>query len=455
MSTLNQSKLTHSRRMLKRGGSLAVLALIATPLLLASGCTQPQAAGIGRKVEASPTTPFSIGLAAYQAGQFAQAIDIWKRNALAGDVRSKKVLGDVYSGAEIEGAKVAKPLDVVPVNNVDALKWYTLAAFHDFSAYQRPTAEEVNARILAENRLPEVRSKMSSSDVSKAERLVSDTFERGSPFDLYRLGLMYQGGSGLAKNNAKALTMFALAKQRGVGDASAAFETLEKLMTKAEIDQAIEASVNWQPPLPEEHTGQTPQMKELERVKKELEELKLEEALDAVSDIDVELIQRSLKSLGFFYGEVDNKMGQTTRDAIRRFQFSRVSKNAELTDEQKEAVKTGVLSARQTVELFEAAAKAEHPMSQYVYGIMYVRGIGVERNGAEAVKWLTKSSQADLAIAHYALGVIYRDGTTGLNEIEPNKALAAQRFARAFALGYKPAGEALRLLDFETPSNKE
>lgn len=395
---------------------------------------------------------FEAGLTAYNNGQYEQAIDIWKRFALAGDVRSKKILGDVYSGKIIEDSSgAAVPLEKVQVDNVEALKWYTLAAYHDFSAYQQPTAAEVNARILAEQRLPDIRFRMSTADVARAESLVSNTFERGSAYDLYRLGDMYQRGAGVSKNNTKALLMYDLAKARGVGEASVAYDNLEKLMTRIEIKSAAEQAANWQPPLPEEHTGLTNQQKELERLKRELEELRLEDALQAVSDIDVELIQRALRSLGFYFGAIDNAMGPQTRAAIRRFQYSRVERDTEMTPEDKEAVRTGVLSARQTVQLFEAAAKVEHPMSQYVYGVMHVRGIGVQQNGAEAVSWLTKAAGGDLAIAHYALGVIYRDGTTGLNEVTPNRAYAARHFARAFALGYRPAGDALKLLEFEAP----
>jgi TPR repeat protein len=296
---------------------------------------------------------------------------------------------------------------------------------------------------------------MSDADVNKAETQVSETFQRGSPYDLYRLGDMYQRGAGVSKNNCKALMMYTLAKQRGVGEASIAAEEIEKLMSKMEIKSAVEQSATWQPPLPVELVGQTPQMAENERLKIELEEIKLEDALEAVSDIDVELLQRALRALGFYYGPIDNSMGSDTREAIRRFQYSRVSSDTEMSDADKEAVRTGVLSARQTVQLIGAAAAANHPMSQYVYGIMYVRGIGVNQNGQEAVTWLTKAANSDLAIAHYALGVIYRDGTTGLNEVTPSKALAAQHFARAYALGYAPANQALRALEFEKPRSVE
>ncbi len=393
---------------------------------------------------------YEAGVQAYMNGQYAQAIDIWRRFAVAGDVRSKKILGDVYSGKTLEGAKTAaSPLEEIPVDNVQALMWYTLAAYHDFTAYQTPSAAEVNARILAEQRLPEIRGRMSTFDVEKAERLVAQTFEAGSPYDLYRLGEMYQKGAGVDKSNTRALQMYALAKARGVGEASAAYEFLEPLMNPKEIKVALEKVEKWQPPLPPEHTGKTPQQEELERLKKELEEIKMAEALKAVSDIDVELIQRALNALGFRAGGVDNKLGPSTRAAIRRFQYSTVARDLTMTEDEKQSVVTGVLTPRQTVELFRDAAKAEHPMSQYVYGIMHVRGIGVEQDGHKAVNWLEKAAEHDLAIAHYALGVVFRDGTTGLNEVAPDERKSAFHLARASALGFKPANDALRRLSFE------
>lgn len=397
---------------------------------------------------------YDIGLKAYEQGQYDVAIDIWERFAVAGDVRSMKALGDVYSGAILEGSRGAKiPLETGrKIDNVESLRWYSLAAYHRFNeGFQMPTADERNAQILAEERLPEIRFRMSTTDVTKAQKLVSDTFERGSPYDLYTLGDMYRRGTGVDKNNTKGLTLYALAKARGVGAASIAYEELEALMSKDEIKNANESLVSWQPPLPEEHVGDTPQMKELERTRKELEELRLQQALTAIADIDVELIQRSLKSLGLYYGTVDNEMGLETREAIRRFQYSQVSADTVLTDEEKDAVRTGVLTARQTVDLFRAAAKEGHPMSQYVFGIMHVRGIGVVQDGDDAVKWLGLAAKADLAIAHYALGVVYRDSTPGLNPVRPDKAKAAIHFARAQSLGYAQAGAALKQLEFEKP----
>jgi len=393
---------------------------------------------------------YEAGVQAYHNGQYQQALDLWRRFAIAGDVRSKKILGDVYSGMTLETSRnAAAPIEEIPVDNVQALLWYTLAGHHDFTAYQQPAAEEVNARILAEDRLTEIRFRMSSSDVGKAEKLIAQTFESGSAYDIYRLGEMYQKGAGLEKNNTKALQMYALAKARGVGEASEAYEYLEPKMTAAEIKAANKSADEWQPPLPVEHTGKTHQQEELERLKKELEEIKLADALKAVSDIDVELVQRALNALGFRAGVVDNNLGPSTRAAIRRFQYSTVARDTDLTDGDKQSVVTGVLTPRQTVGLFGDAAKADHPMSQYVYGIMHVRGIGVEQNGKEAVNWLENAADQNLAIAHYALGVVFRDGTTGLNEVSPDERKSALHLAQASALGYKPANDALRRLSFE------
>lgn len=417
----------------------------------------------------SASANFEMGQEAYKRGQYDLAIDIWKKFATAGDVRSKKALGDIYSDnicSQKENERIAQkgvtprsltplPSKVVPIDNVEALKWYILAAHHDFGLIANPTPDEVRAQVVANGCLPYVREVMTTGDVAKAEDLAGKTFERGSPRDLYNLGLMYQRGAGVRKDNMRALMLYELAKSKGVGEASQAFEKLEQITDASEEKTARELVLSWQPPLPELYDAKPPALVEAEAKIKELTDLRLQDALGAVSDIDVELIQSALKALGFYYGTADNRMGPETRAAIRRFQYSRVARDTEMDAEDKEAVKTGVLTPKQTVELIYEAAKSEHPKSQYVYGIMHLRGVGVVQDGAKAVEWLGKSASADFSIAHYALGVAYRDGTTGLNEVEPNKTKAALHFSKAYALGYKPAGDALKLLEFEAPRQSD
>jgi len=415
------------------------------------------AIGAGMTLMAAPArADFQEGLRAYINGQYNKSLDTWTRYALAGDIRSKKVLGDVYSGKPLEGVQnAAPPLEELKVDNVKALLWYTLAAYHDFSTFQTPSAIEINDKILAEQRLPDIRARMSSLDVKKAERLIAQKFESGSAYDLYSLGQLYQRGTGVKKDNVKALQMFSLAKARGVGEASAAYELLEPLMSAKEIKTAGQLSEVWQPPLPIEFTGTTKQQELLNQTRKELDEIKRQQALDRVSDIDVELIQRTLNALGYRAGTVDNERGPTTRAAIRRYQYASVERKHDMNEEEKQAVVTGALSPLQIVDLFDQGAQTGHPMSQYVYGIMHLSGIGIERNGSIAVDWLEKAADQNLAIAHNALGIVFRDGSTGLNEVKPNKSKAAFHFAKARALGYKPAQTSLERLSFEAPRDNQ
>ncbi|MEM8988199.1 MAG: peptidoglycan-binding protein [Pseudomonadota bacterium] len=378
---------------------------------------------------------FDQGVEAFKSGQIVAAVDTWRLFAIAGDVQSKKILGDIYSGAELEDIPGARaPEDMQ--DKVEALKWYTLAAFHQFGPYADPSAPEMNAKILAQGRMDDVRFLMSSKDVASAEKLVSEAFEAGSPYDLYHLGKMYQSGRGVAKNNARALLFYRLAANRGIGEASLAFEQLEPMLDAKENTAYAKAIDKWQPPLPTEHTGKTKQQEDLEKTKKELTALEMAKALDATADIDVQLIQQALNILGYRAGAADNDYGPQTREAVRRFQSANKFQV------------TGEITPKQKVKLIEGAAKFGHPLSQYVFGVMNARGIGLTINGKEAVKWLNKAANEDIAVAHYALGVVHRDGIEGPEPVQVNLQKSAFHLAQSVTLGYTPASEALEELKF-------
>ncbi|MEO1014570.1 MAG: peptidoglycan-binding protein [Pseudomonadota bacterium] len=400
---------------------------------------------------------YDLGLEAFRRGEQELALDLWERYAVAGDVRSMKALGDFYSsqtivntnGAEIEAEKRTR------ADYVLALKWYLLAANHVFNEeYKKPSVYERNAQIEADERLPDIRSKMTDAEVKRAEKLVTDTFERGRPRDIFLVAQMFQRGAGVAKSNVRAYELYTVASARGVDEATRALQDMRVggLVNERQIKAAEDAAAIWQPPLPEEHTGDTLQMAELKRLKSELEALRLQKALESVSDIDVSVLQHSLRALGYYFGGIDNKMGPQTREAIRRFQYAQVRDDREMTAEEKRNVEIGVLSAEDTVELIsQAARRADNEIAQYTYGVMYLQGIGVEQDGSQAVDWLKKAANRNVAEAHYALGVVYRDGTTGLNAVARSKANAALHFAKAGQLGYAPARKALELLEFERP----
>ncbi|MEM6537648.1 MAG: peptidoglycan-binding protein [Pseudomonadota bacterium] len=398
---------------------------------------------------------YELGLEAFRSGDKQLALDLWERYAVAGDVQSMKALGDYWDDEDIPGIQSAggQPSEETNIDYIKALKWYTLAAYHDFNESLRvPSVFERNAQIEAEEALPRLRQKMSDAQVAEAEKLVSETFERGTARDIFIIGRMYQRGAGVKKNNIRAYQLYAVAGDNGVKEATDALLEMRNLglIDKKGIEKAEKLAASWQPPLPEKHTGDTSQMKELRRLKAELEAIRLEDALNEVRDIDVRVLQHALKALGFYFGDIDDRMGPQTREAVRRFQYAQVRNDRMMTAEEKRNVEVGVLSAKDTVELIrQAADRADNEVAQYTYGIMYLRGIGVQADGDLAVNWLRKSATRNIAEAHYALGVIFRDGTTGLNAVSADKAQAALHFAKAGQLGYVPATKALQLLEFE------
>jgi len=59
---------------------------------------------------------------------------------------------------------------------------------------------------------------------------------------------------------------------------------------------------------------------------------------------------------------------------------------------------------------FLAAAKEGHADSQYNLALMYEHGIGVDKDGKEAVVWYGKSAELGHAAAQFNLGVLYENG---------------------------------------------
>ena len=82
------------------------------------------------------------------------AIDLWQKSALAGDVRSARILGDLYSDQDLlPGSADMLPSEtgVVPYDLVQALSWYIIAATHNFADYQQrsPLPAELAARTVS------------------------------------------------------------------------------------------------------------------------------------------------------------------------------------------------------------------------------------------------------------------------------------------------------------------
>lgn len=392
------------------------------------------------------------GVQAYKSGQIDTARDTWLRYARAGDVRSMKILGDLYSLdklPEVPIAPIPRGADGIDTDLTEALAWYTLAAYYEPEIEMGP--EERSTQIIAEERVAELRETMTEKEVNKAQKRIHYLLaSSGSGYHMLVLAKLYQRGLGMPKDDKEALLFFRLAADREIPTAAAYADSLAGRVRMAgkQKEQFEEKYINWQPPLPSDYRDDTPYLKKLERENKEAEARELREALERTDRIPTLLIQEALNALGYRAGAEDGNFGPSTRAAVRRWETDKVKKVKSLSAEEKLARVDGLLAPAEKVDLIKAAAGRGHPKSQYTLGLLYAEGIGVEADGDKAVKELKKASE-HLAIANYALGMIYIRGTTGVEPIQPDSAEARYYLSQAYARGYTPALEPLRQIEFE------
>ncbi|WP_256618981.1 tetratricopeptide repeat protein [Parvularcula maris] len=389
------------------------------------------------------------------------AIDLWQKSALAGDVRSARILGDLYSHQNLvpgDDDMLPEETGVVLKDSVEALAWYTIAATHDFDDYQQktPLPAEIGARIAAQRRLPLVREMMTDGQVVAAQRRVEDLLGGGSGFDLLRLGKMRAQGIGLPKSNVEALKYLYLAKGRGRGTSAAASTmvgTLETLMAQTDVAAAKTLAEEWQPPLPDTYASLTKSERD---AKDQLTKLQFQEIRAALDELtkefkgDEEVVDKALRAVGFFFDENDNnKLDKAERvAAIKRFQTSLFIDRRggrPLSNEERAMasdVATGILDPLQTVELMRRAAERGHAPSQHIYGVMLGRGIGTKKDGVAAIEMLKRAADQDYPLAHYSAGIFYVEGIIAERPLQQSITEACFHLRMAGYLKYEPGNKA-------------
>ncbi|MEO1656796.1 MAG: hypothetical protein AAFR65_03670 [Pseudomonadota bacterium] len=390
------------------------------------------------------------------------AMNIWQKSARAGDVRSARVLGDLYSDIDIDlRHDELKPSEtgVIPVDKVQALAWYTIAATHDFTDFNDsdPTAEEISARAFAQLRLPQLRQEMTDAEVGMAQRLVVDILSEGTQYDLARIGEMFAQGHGLPKDNVSALTYYYLARGQGRGanrTATQEVSRLEKLLGDLDVQAAEERADAWEPPRFREDGPSRLQQSQAA----ELTELQYQELRDGLAKLDSEFgaitkrAQEALRVLGFYWdSKIDGDLTtRASRDAIRRFQaslFMDGRPNELLTQEERDRrrdTQTGILTDRQRVELMRQGAARGHPGSLHIYGVMLAEGIGVRADGQAAIEMLKASAEQDYALGHFSAGYYFANGITAARPLPANSREACFHLSRAQNLGYRDREENLK-----------
>lgn len=316
------------------------------------------------------------GLRSYDAGNKKAAIEIWKRAALAGDVRSQYRLGEVFENG-----------DKVLINYVEAHKWYNLAANNDlqqcsgdFGSKEARQARDHSRE--ARDRLEDV---MTNRAITDAQRDVVSIYEcKSDTRSLYELARIYQKGSGLPQSSIDACRYYAVAAAKngpGSNEARDALDVLNQVLKPDQIDNCQREASKWSRPamdVCESSTGGG--------------------ECKGASRVPAANLQAALRALGFYRGALDGSIGGGTREAIRDFQRDL------------NAAPDGSLSDTQVCSLVEKAAANGDGISQATLGEMYYSGIGKSKNYDNARDWFEQAADRGVPSALFRLGSMYVEG---------------------------------------------
>jgi hypothetical protein len=159
---------------------------------------------------------YDDGMRAYDAGNFAKALEIWGPVAENGDAVAQYSLGKLLENG---GAGV-------PRNLVAAAKWYQRSASQGI-----PAAQNNLGLMYAQGRgVPE--------DVARAAKFWHDASAKDHVIAQFNLGLAYFRGEGVAEDRGEALRWFRRAGELGLADAQYALGQIIRMGLAGEADEA-------------------------------------------------------------------------------------------------------------------------------------------------------------------------------------------------------------------------
>jgi TPR repeat protein len=219
--------------------SFAVSSAAAGPVEYA-GPAQKKTASRSKPAPKSTPAPVVTGTvedgeAAYESGDYATALQIWRPIAERGDARAQFDLGVLYNN----GRGVAQ-------DYVIAHKWFSLAAaqgderaaeYRDVVAgsivpKQEPTVEQGEAAY-------------ESGDYATALQIWRPLGEKGDARAQYSLGIMYNNGRGVPKDSTRAYMWFSLSAAHGNQTAAEYREIVGRDMSKAQVAAAQKLARDW------------------------------------------------------------------------------------------------------------------------------------------------------------------------------------------------------------------
>jgi TPR repeat protein len=158
---------------------------------------------------------FQKGFAAYNAGDFATALQEWTPLAEAGDEVAQYNLGVMYDNGE-----------GVPLDDKEAIKWYRLAA------------EQGNAKAQHNLALMYNNGEGVPQDYAEAVKWYRIAAEQGHAKAQNNLALMYEYGNGVLQDNTMAHMWYNIASANGHDKSGEWRDERAGLMTNADISKA-------------------------------------------------------------------------------------------------------------------------------------------------------------------------------------------------------------------------
>jgi hypothetical protein len=166
----------------------------------------------------------SVGYKAYQSGDYATALRIFRQFAGQGDTTAQFNLGLMYGNGR-----------GVPQDYKEAMRWYRKAADQGVANAQ------YNVGVMYE------KGRGVPQDYGEAVKWYRKAADQGDADAQFNLGIMYRKGQGVTQNYVQAHMWFNFAAARGDKNARESRDRLAEQMTPEQIAEAQRLAREWKP----------------------------------------------------------------------------------------------------------------------------------------------------------------------------------------------------------------
>ena len=333
---------------------------------------------------------FDQAYKAAQAGNYEQAIILWKPLAEQGNPAAQYALGWMYES----GQGTAQ-------NYPQAAYWYEKAAQQGDMAAQYVLATMYSKGLGV------------VLDQQQAVKWLLKAANQGDAIAQFQLGMHFQKGLGINQDDSESFLWFSKAAEQGHLTAQISLGKLYQ--TGRGIPQDYKLAIYW---------------------------------FERAATLGDALAQFQLAGM-YEYGRGTQQDYQQAKTLYLKSANHHYAPSAYKVAEFYEQGKTGNIDLQKALKWYKKAANKGNSAAQFKLGSIYQNGAGVEQNIHSAIEWYYSAAQQDHAQAAYQLGTIYGEGfnnKSGRQIIKTNYDKAAQYYQKASKLDYNLAYARLAFL---------